>query len=165
MNTDNEIDKVSNWQKANKPTLNINKTNYIILKPIQKKSSTADLNIKIKNQLIDKKNNNNKTLKSSVYLLMLSLNWKEHIRIISKKSQDPMELYQITLRTLFSNFIYLYYSSAIWRCNYQANLAKVIILQKRVRRTITKPEYDANISPIFYNFKHLNLNQTHNLQA
>ena len=50
-----EMINVSNWLIANKLTINVKKTSFVIFKSIQKKLSTTHLNIKIVNEYIDQK--------------------------------------------------------------------------------------------------------------
>ena len=79
----------------------------MIFKPRQKKLNTADLNIKIKNHwLIDKK----QSIKFLGVFVDESLNWKEHIRVISGKISRSVAINQThdftSPRTFFLNFIF-----------------------------------------------------------
>ena len=58
---------------------------------------------------------------------------------------------------------YLYYG--VWGSTYESNLARLIVLQKRVIRIITKSSFDAHTAPIFYYFNLLNLSNIYKLQA
>ena len=79
MNT--EIDMFSNWLIANKLTINIKKTNFLIFKSRQKKLMKENLNIKIMKESITQR----QSIKFLGVFVDQNLNWKEHIHIISGK--------------------------------------------------------------------------------
>ena len=68
------------WLCANKPSLNIDKTHFVIFHPYQKK-----LNYFMKIKINDKTINQHKSVKYLGILIDCHLNWKEHIRQISQK--------------------------------------------------------------------------------
>ena len=79
MNT--EIDMFSNWLIANKLTINIKKTNFLIFKSRQKKLMKENLNIKIMKESITQR----QSIKFLGVFVDQNLNWKEHTHIISGK--------------------------------------------------------------------------------
>ena len=79
MNT--EIDMFSNWLIANKLTINIMKTNFLVFKSRQKKLMKENLNIKIMKESITQR----QSIKFLGVFVDQNLNWKEHIHIISGK--------------------------------------------------------------------------------
>ena len=107
---------------ANRLTISIKKINYMIFKPRRKKSNTADLNIKIKNQLIDRK----QSIKLLGVFVDESLDWKEHFHVISDKisisvgiiSQSRFFLSQNTLFKLYFSLVHPYLINSYSRLRY-----------------------------------------------
>ena len=56
-----------------------------------------------------------------------------------------------SLSTLYNSMIlpYIYYCSLDWGCTYKSNLKRIVILEKRALRIVSKPRYDAHTDPIF----------------
>ena len=56
-----------------------------------------------------------------------------------------------SLRTLYNSMIlpYIYYCNLDWGCTYKSNLKRIVILEKRALRIVSKPRYDAHTDPIF----------------
>ena len=50
-------------------------------------------------------------------------------------------------------------------CTYETNLRRLIILQRRVVRLITKSKFDAHTAPIFYKHKLFSLSNIYKLHA
>ena len=76
----NELRKVCSWLCANKLSLNIDKTNFVIFHPRQKKIVNT-INLKINNKPMKQKD----SIKYFGIIVDSSLNWKEHIKQLSKK--------------------------------------------------------------------------------
>ena len=53
----------------------------------------------------------------------------------------------------------------VWGSTYESNLARLIVLQKRVIRIITKSSFDAHTAPVLYDNNLLNLSNIYKLQA
>ena len=79
-NANQELCKVANWLAANKLSLNVKKTHFVIFKAKNKKMAT-NINIKIGHQSIEQVNNTN--------FLGLNidqdLSWKHHIKEVTSK--------------------------------------------------------------------------------
>ena len=67
-----------------------------------------------------------------------------------------------SLCTLYYSLVYpyLHYCASVWGSTYQSNLKRLITLQKRVIRIISKSTFDAHTNPIF---KNLNILKFENL--
>ena len=74
------LERVSCWLKANKLSLNIDKTNYVVFCPRQKKCNYA-MQIKINNQLLEQKD----SIKYLGLHIDSHLTWKPHIEHVTKK--------------------------------------------------------------------------------
>ena len=87
------------------------------------------------------------------------LKWKPHIsHVCSKVSKGigiiwriryllPMSAIKLLYYTLI--YPYLHYGITIWGCNYNTNLHRLSILQKRVIRIISKSSFNAHTNPLF----------------
>ena len=73
--------KISSWFIQNKLSLNIRKTNYIILTANRKKVDTGSLAIKINDIVIE----NVEKTKFVGVIINSKLNWNDHIQTISNK--------------------------------------------------------------------------------
>ena len=79
-NVNRELSEISLWLRANKLSLNIAKTHFVIFHPHQEKINNS-LNIEIDCKTI----NQQKSVKYLSILIDRHLNWKEQIQQISKK--------------------------------------------------------------------------------
>ena len=139
----NELQKISNWFKFNKLSLNIDKTNFVIFK--NKHSNKPDLNFKIE---IDNKNFDKVEVTKFLGILIdNNLSWKSHTSHISKivskyngiiRKIRPY-LNQDSLQTLYNTLVlpHLSYCTLVWGNENNANLESLFILQKKVIRTCT----------------------------
>ena len=75
-----ELIKIDNWMRSNKLSVNIKKTNYIVFKPAQKKSS-SDLQLFFNNQILKEQH----SVKFLGVYIDNSLTWKTHINHVCKK--------------------------------------------------------------------------------
>ena len=132
-----EICKVLNWLIANKLSINIKKTNYMIFKSRQKKLNNPNLRISIHGELIKQKH----SVKFLGVFVDENLDWKEHIHIISGKISRSIgilskSMFYLSKETLFKLYFslvypYLYYRKyIIWGCTYGTNLERLKVLQK-----------------------------------
>ena len=71
-----------------------------------------------------------------------------------------------SLRTLCFSLVYPYffYCNLVWASTYRTNLARLVILQKRVVRTIGKSQFYAHTDPISKNLGILKFHDIHLLQ-
>ena len=135
-----ELEMISVWFKANKLSLNIDKTKFILFRSHRKPAPPYALKIVI---------DNNELLQESsskflgVYVDQ-HLTWNDHILHISKKLSKnisilsrirhclPKHILQHLYYTLF--FPYLSYCNISWGSNYPSRLRRLVILQKRAIR-------------------------------
>ena len=144
----NALEKVNIWLHADKLTISVKKTPYMIFhrtrikqghnitmyinkNPIERKSSTKFLGIIIDNKL----------------------NWSAHITYIKNKiiSKIIKFLDKQTLRNMYFSFIYPYliYCSETWENAHDTHLNPLIKIQKRGIRTITLSHYLEHSAPLF----------------
>ena len=163
-----EIPKFSQWLMANKLTLNVDKTKFMIFKSRQKRAS-------VKFRVI--LNNVIEQVKEIVFLGVVldeHLTWKPHVAHVANKISKSIGiirraspyLQKSSLRTLYFSMIYPYlqYCSLVWSSTYPTNLSRLVVLQKRVVRIINKSDFLAHTSPIFKELHLLKLQDIRILQ-
>lgn len=137
-----EINKVNEWMKVNKLSLNIAKTNYIIFR--KKINQTNMHQIFIDNSTINQ-------VSSTTFLGVMinsELNWKDHISILAKKvaratgviGRLKYKLSKKTLMLLYDTLILsqITYCNVIWASTYKTTLEKIHVLQKKSLRLVQR---------------------------
>ena len=140
-----ELSKVWEWLTANKLSLNIKKTNFVIFHPYQKW-----LNHEVTLKIYDNHTHKQFSLERKDYIKYLGvlidnhLTWKYHIsHVASKISRNigiiarlrhftPFSTLQHVYRSLI--FPYLSYGLVAWGLAAQSHLEKILVLQKRAVR-------------------------------
>lgn len=150
-NTNQELNKLSDWFKANKLSLNIEKTNYIVFS----KKKIRKLDLRINNQSIQEVNS---TKFLGVYLDK-DISWKTHcdyvrqklikINAITYRIRDCLDLK--TLKTIYHSLFlpHLTYCLEIWGTGSNQNLTKLFLCQKKMIRTITFSSFRDHTNPLF----------------
>ncbi len=150
-----EMKNLSEWFFANKLSLNIKKSNYIIFTPRQKRQ-TLDPLLEINNHRLER-------VKETSFLGVIldeNLTWKSHISYVASKISKSIGIIyrssfclttRLTLRTLYFALVYPYlnYCVIIWGATYPSNLNRLLLLQKKVVRILSNASYDAHTSPLF----------------
>ena len=164
-----ELNKLSTWFAANRLSLNLSKTNFMVFKPWQKRQS-FEFQVSISEQPILRVS---ETMFLGVFVDE-NLTWKPHISLLASKLSKSIGIIHKSrfflstqsLRTLYNSMIlpYLYYCSLAWGGTYKANLQRIVILQKRALRIVNNSTYDANTSPIFKELKLLKFHDIHSFQ-
>ena len=149
-----EFKKISIWLEANKLTININKTHYMMFHRTRIKHIT-NFKIYISNNAIDRSINT----KFLGVIIDNKFNWAAHILYIKNKiSKSIGIIYKIrhfldkrSLRNMYFTFIYPYliYCLEIWGNTYETHLNPLIKIQKRSIRTITFSHYQDHTGPLF----------------
>lgn len=152
-----QLHNVNEWLCANRLSLNIDKSNFVIFHPPQKKTS-HEIDIKISNKTL-------KELKSVKYLgvvLDSNLNWKQHIHELTKKISRSIGILcklrhfvpsKILIQIYYSIiFPFLTYGVVIWGNTYQTNLYPLVTIQKRAVRILSFSHFQAHTSQLFKKF-------------
>ena len=159
-----EMNKLTEWFKCNKLSLNAKKSSFIFFQPRQKRER-LDFPITLNSTHINR-------VKEVVFLGVVldeHVTWKPHISRIANKVSKAVGLLcksrfyiaKFSLRTLYYSLVYpyLYYCTIAWGSTYPSNLNRLVLLQKRVIRIINKDTFDAHTDPIFRDLKLLRLDQ------
>lgn len=167
---DKELAKVNNWCNANKLTINIDKTNYMIFKTNQRSTNICG-NLTINSTPIQ-------CVSNSVYLgvvLDSSLTWREHINKIVRKISSKIGvigrlrhlLPRHVLLMLYNSIIlpHLSYCIEIWGNTFKSIIDPLYKLQKKLVRLITFSAPRAPSAPLFKKLGILNVYQLCKLQT
>ena len=155
--TSTEIDllKVADWFRANKLSLNVSKTNFVMFCP-KRKSKFHEINtIKLGDEIIQRVNN----AKFLGLHIDDELLWHTHISHVSRKISSGIYLLNAVKRTLtIPNMKQLYYSLihphltygvTLWGSDFKYELNKIIKAQKKAIRNICKAQYNEQTDPLF----------------
>lgn len=148
-----ELDKLTDWFRANKLSLNISKTNYMLFSHSTQQITNTE--IKLANTIITR----SKCVKFLGMHIDEKLKWDEHIKTMKKKissafyaiNKAKYVLPRKHLNTLYYSLVYPYltYGIILWGATYQVHLSKLIIMQKKIIRAIAGAKYNAHSGPLF----------------
>ena len=154
-----ELNKVDNWIKVNKLSVNYTKSNYIIFTTTKFKSK---LKIEMGGHLLDR-------VKETKYLGIIlneNLKWNSHINSVKKKiSRGSYILSKIrhyvdiqTLKMLYYSLIHphLNYCITSWGGAPPTTWKPLYILQKKIVRIMTNSNFDSHSAPLFKSLEILN---------
>jgi hypothetical protein len=164
-----ELDKLAEWFRANKLSLNISKTNYILFGFKHGKQNMC------RDILIDGKSIEQVThTKFLGVYIDENLNWKYHTSQLSIKVSKNVGiinkikhlLTKELLTSLYYTLIqpYLIYCNIIWGGASKLALYRLSCIQKRAVRLITRSPYRTPSSKLFYNLGILKLCDIHKFQ-
>jgi Reverse transcriptase (RNA-dependent DNA polymerase) len=150
-----ELLSVSDWFKANKLSLNISKSNYILFSSSRKPPPNLIETIRIDDVDIPQVFS---TKFLGIYIDQ-HINWSMHVGQISIKIArsigiisriSPLVPNNILL-TLYYSLVYPYltYGNLVWASNYMTRLQRICLLQKKIVRIITRSPYGSHTSPMF----------------
>ena len=144
-----ELDKICEWLKVNKLSLNVPKTKYMIFRP--KNKIIADLNLFLDGHKLERVTN----FDFLGIVVDECLTWNNHIHKIQMKISKTVGvmnrikayLPSETLLIIYNSLIYphLLYGALLWGIKY----TKLEKLQRRSIRTINKSKYNADADPLF----------------
>ena len=136
-----ELEKIGKWVSANKLKVNVTKTNYILF---QNRSVEYTMGPVYMEGCELKRVSCTKFL---VVLIDENLNWKNHIQSLCLKLSKTCGLlykirYNLTidaLKNLYYSLCYPYliYCMSIWGCTWPSVTKEIIVIQKKIIRTIT----------------------------
>ena len=161
-----ELEKLFEWTKANRLTLNTGKT-FFSLVTNNRVNSDFQFNISINGVEIERKNS----------LLFLGINLDEKLKfqnhisyVCAKVSRSVGILYKLSsyvpfsvLKSVYYAFVYpyLFYSNLVWGGTFFSHLQPLIVLQKKIIRIINNACYHQHTNPLFYQNRILKLQDIH----
>ena len=160
----NQISCVFEWLCANKLSLDVEKSNYIIFHPVQKKIN-HQVNISLKSQPL-------KQVLDTPYLGVVidcHLNWKTHVAMLTKKIKRNVgaisKIRHFVSRDILKNIYYslvcpfLIYGLVVWGNTYCSSLNPLLLRQKRVVRLMTFSSYYEHTNPLFVKLEILKIHE------
>ena len=161
-NINSELEKVNTWLCANKLSLNLEKTSFVIFHLPQK-----HIHYKVRLQI------SNKLLKQDSHIKYLGIifdshrNWKKHIHELGKRiSKSIIILPKIRhfvsidiLIQLYYCFVYsrITYGILVWGNTYETSLKSLTALQNKAIRIITFSKRDEHSNPLYAKLKLLKI--------
>ena len=155
-----ELQRLSNWFRANKLCLNVSKTKYILFRPSTNFPNIKDnYQILLDGQPVDRIGNDcpEKSFKFLGIHIDETLSWKYHIKqVCSKIARSNYTINRVkrvlpkdVLKTLHDTMIqsHINYGLLIW--GNSKHLGKIMKLQKRAIRTISNKGYNSHTEPLF----------------
>jgi len=158
-----ELEKLGSCFKANKLSLNVNKSKYIYFRSACKGSSCSVGSLRIDNSIIEKVPN----IKFLGIIIDKSLSWKAHVVNISKMISRNIGVckrirHKVDFKTatlLYDTMIlpYFSYCNIIWANCSKYNLKKLYKLQKRAIRVIFYVNSRTHSAPLFRKLQRFNI--------
>ena len=155
-----ELDKVTQWIRANKLSLNLQKTKYMVF---SNSLNTLPINIVFDNTPLE----NVSHTKFLGLIVDNKLSWKYHIDKICKTISRNIGIINklkfhfppSTLLTLYSSLIlpYLNYGILAWGNTQQTSLNRLLLLQKKSLRIIYNSAICSHADPLFIDSKLLKI--------
>ena len=154
-----ELEKATVWFRANKLTLNVKKTKFMMF--TDKNQDIGTNTLKIGNQIIEQIGSNckDKYFKFVGHVLDDKLCWDGHIEHIAKKLASanfgincsknflPLHIRKTLYYSLFDS--HLNFGNLLWGCAKAKHLKKIESLQKRCIRNVSLKSYKAHSEPLF----------------
>ena len=169
-NANNELAKLSKWFAANKLSLNIKKTNFILFRTRNKKINCRP-EIKVDNVAVTQVT----CTKFLGVLINETLTWNDHIRsVLNKVSKSTGVIRRVShklpvsiLMNLYSTLVHPYfeYCNIIWASDYTSHVDKVMISQRKVLRAVHRLSWTACTKFLFAKYSLLNIIEINKLQT
>ena len=164
-----ELKKIHKWLEANKLTLNVGKSKYMII--TNKRVSHKNFQLKINKTALEK-------CSSYKYLGLFfdkDLDWKTHVDYICKKLAKTCGIISKvrhcvdinTLKTIYYSlgYSYLRYGNIVWGNAANSVLEPLTTLQNRIIKIITfAPFGRVDLEPVYHDLKILGLSEIHFLE-
>ena len=157
-----ELAHIFEWLCANRLSLNVTKTEFIIFRPPKRKLSS-----RIFLRLNGTKIFESSKIKYLGVILDPFLRWNHHINELTKKLNRAIGMiFKIRtnctkdiLRSLYFSLFHshLTYGLSVWGTSNNEYLSKLTLLQKKIVRSITFSDFYAHTSPLFKNLNILKL--------
>ena len=162
------LQDVVNWCKVNKLTINMSKTNYIVIRG-RHRSVNIKGEMKIENSLINEVDsvpfvglNIDKHLNWKVHIQKVNANIRKKVGILYRlRNFVPMNILVLLYKALLQP--HLEYGIEAWGNNYESTLKCLYISQKMAVRAITFSTFLTPSKPIFQRLQILDIFQLHRL--
>ena len=160
-NANVQLEKASTWFRANKLTLNVKKTKFMLFSEKDFKLDSLGLNLKIGDKIVDQVGSNckEKYFKFVGHVLDDKLSWQGHIQHICKKLASsnfainstkhflPLKIRKTLYFSLFD--AHLNFGNLLWGCAANKITKKIETLQKRCIRNVALANFKSHTEPLF----------------
>ena len=139
-----ELQKLNDWFIANKLSVNVSKSCFIVFTGNRRRYDPESFKVLLNNNKLTQ-------VKSTKFLGVLideNLSWNQHVElVVSKISKGAGLIFKLkqslpryALITLYNSLIlpYLNYCTMIWAANNSCRLNKILLVQKKVVRTVCR---------------------------
>jgi hypothetical protein len=158
------------WLCANRLSLNVDKTEFIVFRPLRNKPDNR-FTLKLNRITLYESSK----IKYLGLILDKTLTWKHHIFELRKKlSRAVGILYKMRTLNASNNVLlslyhslfhsHMSYGICIYGTAESQYISKIILIQKRAIRLISKAPFNAHTEPLFKNLRVLNFSKTLELQ-
>ena len=166
-NINSDLNEISKWLMSNKLTLNLTKSHYIVFTKKNANNLHVFPNVKI---------NNNDILRVSEtrflgVIFTCNLNWRKHIDTITSKlnKQNSIlflirnKLTKCCLRLIYFSLVYPYliYCNVIWGNTFYSSLKSMIIVHKKIIRTMSFAKRFDHTDPLYTQYNILSYDKLH----
>lgn len=165
-NINSDLSSLADWFCANKLSLNVGKTNYILF---SRKHVDTHLEVTIGNTKIERK----PFVKFLGIIVDQTLDWSEHVKSCKAKLSSSLYALNASKRYLTSRHLlmlynallypYLSYGVLLWGSTFQTHLNKIVVMQKRAVRIIAHAPYNAHTEDIFQQYHLLKFQDIYHL--
>ncbi len=164
-----DLKSLYDWFKANKLSLNIGKTNYMVFDR-GKINNIGNMTLTINELHIDRVSK----VKFLGMIIDDCMNWNDHIQHVKCKISGG--IYAINtakhilplshLKTVYYSLVnaYIIYGLLLWGSGYETQLKKVKIQQNKAIRTLSGSVYNATASPLYKTLNILNVDSLYQLE-
>ena len=166
-----ELSKLSDWFFANKLSLNVTKSSYILFGNKKLYKSHLNLTVKLNDVVLERVQNT----KFLGVFIDEHLTWKCHISYVSGKVSRSIgiinklknKLPQTTLLCLYDTLVqsHFNYCNIVWGATYPSRLNPLLKLQKRALRVITLSPFRTPSNLLFSRLNRLKINDTNTFQV
>ena len=167
-NINKELSLFCNWLKANKLSLNIVKTKYMIFRYSQRSlNSLPQVNLSIDGHTLERVTH----FDFLGLTINETLNWKDHLHKVGTKISKVICILARTKKFLNSSILTKIYNSLILsRINYGIlcwgfEHKRIYQLQKKAIRLVCKTRYNAHTDPLFIKMKTLKVKDIYHIQC
>ena len=158
-----DLKLLDDWFKADKLSLNANKSNYILFEK-QKNNDDVNRTLQIDTEAISR-------VQSTKFLGIIiddKLNWHDHIDHCRRKISNGLYAMNINknilscnnLRLLYFSLVHphLTYGNILWGTSHKSYIQKLFVMQKKAVRIATNSCYNEHSPPLFQRLHIPNLN-------
>lgn len=160
-----DLDNVAEWFKANKLSLNVAKTHYMLFQHRNNKPDDHDYKLTLCGNDIQETD----SVKFLGLFLDPNLEWTAHIRQLETKLSRSLyminsvkeQLDKDHLKILYYSTVYshLNYGILHWSATFDQNKKKLDVMQNKCIRTVTKSKYNETINPLLLTLKTLKIEE------